>query len=338
MTKHNQKNHFILPLGNLGPEAIGSGSTPSSAMDGSQAQSKDVDEQPSGATTALGGQVKALTFDVFGTVVDWRTSIEAALNRALAAKTASPAFPSLPAALQARARELLASGGGGGDDAGTECMPTTWPAGFAAQWCASYGRFTRSFVPGVTPWKDVDTHHRDSLASLLERWGLGGLFTDAEVLELSGAWHALEPWPDSAPGIRRLRARGLVAATLSNGNRSLLRDLDTRGPGPGLGFDRIISAEDFGAYKPHPSTYLGAAEALGVRPDQVAMVAAHLGDLEGARACGLRTVYVERAGEEEWGEDEDRYKDARRWVDVWIPLGSGGFVELARRLGDAGAA
>ncbi|KLU86437.1 haloacid dehalogenase [Magnaporthiopsis poae ATCC 64411] len=65
----------------------------------------------------------------------------------------------------------------------------------------------------------------------------------------------------------------------------------------------------------------------------VAMVAAHLGDLEGARACGLRTVYVERAGEEVWGEDEDRYKDARKWVDVWIPLGSEGLLELARRLG-----
>ncbi|KAL8392259.1 hypothetical protein RB595_002452 [Gaeumannomyces hyphopodioides] len=300
-----------------------------------------VDGRPLGA--ALGGQIKALTFDVFGTVVDWRTSIEAALDRALAAKAASPAFATLPPALQARARELLATGGGTGTGDMTSPRqpppppsPTTWPAGLAAQWRASYGAFTRGFEPGVTTWRDVDAHHRDSLAALLEGWGLAGLFTEAEADALAGAWHALAPWPDAAAGIRELRRRpgGLVAATLSNGNRSLLRDLDAAG---GLGFDRILSSEDFGAYKPHPSTYLGAAEALGLRPGQVAMVAAHLKDLEGARACGLRTVYVERLGEEEWGEDDERYKDAREWVDIWIPLDSGGFLELARRLGDATA-
>ncbi|KAL8305928.1 hypothetical protein RB597_003417 [Gaeumannomyces tritici] len=250
---------------------------------------------PSGGASGQGaaplsGQIKALTFDVFGTVVDWRTSIEAALTHALAAKVASPVFPTLPPALQARARELLATTDGGAGTGGMTSprqppTPTTWPAGFAAQWRASYGAFTRGFEPGVTPWRDR----------------LGG-------------------------------RGGLVAATLSNGNRSLLRDLDAHGA---LGFDRLLSSEDFGAYKPHPSTYLGAAGALGLRPDQVAMVAAHLKDLVGARACGLRTIYVERLGEEEWDEHDDRYKDAREWVDIWIPLDSDGFLELARRLGDS---
>ncbi|KAL8363335.1 hypothetical protein RB601_009215 [Gaeumannomyces tritici] len=305
---------------------------------------------PSGGASGQGaaplsGQIKALTFDVFGTVVDWRTSIEAALAHALAAKVASPAFPTLPPALQARARELLGSTDGGG--AGTGGMtsprqppaptsPTTWPAGFAAQWRASYGAFTRGFEPGVTPWRDVDAHHRDSLGALLGDWGLAGLFAEAEADALAGAWHALAPWPDAAAGIRELQRLGgrggIVAATLSNGNRSLLRDLDAHGA---LGFDRLLSSEDFGAYKPHPSTYLGAAGALGLRPDQVAMVAAHLKDLVGARACGLRTIYVERLGEEEWDEHDDRYKDAREWVDIWIPLDSDGFLELARRLGDS---
>lgn len=122
---------------------------------------------------------------------------------------------------------------------------------------------------------------------------------------------------------------GLVTATLSSGNRSLLADLDRFG---GLGFARLMSAEDFKAYKPDPKTYLGAAEMIGARPEEVAMVAAHLGDLDAARKLGSRTTYVERRQEEGWQESEERYQAAKQWVDLWVGVDEGGFVEVARRL------
>ncbi|ELQ36785.1 haloacid dehalogenase [Pyricularia oryzae] len=298
---------------------------------------------PRASTPSSLHKIKALTFDVFGTTVNWRASIESALTSALDAKMNSAGFATLPAELQARARNLQTGGVRDSIDiiaasAWPSSFPTPdllpdWPCAFAAAWRRSYGRFTRGFEPGITPWKDIDTHHRESLERLLEERGLAGLFTDDEVLELSRAWHRLEPWPDTRQGLARLASRGLVTAALSNGNQSLLQDLNTYHDG--LGFDRLFSAEDFGAYKPNPRTYLGAVEGLGLRPDEVAMVAAHLGDLKGAKACGLRTVYLERVGEEEWIRSEERYEDARRWVDIWITLGGdqeGGFVELAKQL------
>ncbi|KAI0012508.1 haloacid dehalogenase [Xylariaceae sp. FL0662B] len=258
--------------------------------------------------------VKALTFDVFGTVVNWRLTVTEELARVAREKIASPSFASLPAPAQASLKAMT-------DD--------DWAA-FAQEWRDSYHVFTRGFEPGKSEWKDVDAHHYDALRELLRRRGLDGAFADAEeVRELSLVWHRLRPWDDAAPGIHRLGTR-LVTATLSNGNRSLLRDLDAHG---GLGFRRILSAADFGAYKPHPSTYLGAVGALALRPDEVAMVAAHLGDLEGARSHGLRTIYIERPQEEAWRSAEDRYKRAREWVDLWIEEGEGGIVEVAKRLG-----
>ncbi|GAP84667.1 putative haloacid type II [Rosellinia necatrix] len=257
--------------------------------------------------------VKALTFDVFGTVVNWRLTIHDKLIQASRDKIASPAFGGLPEPLQSRFRGV---------------SDEDWGA-FAQEWRASYGKFTQTFVPGVTDWKDIDTHHHDSLKELLRLWDVMGVYTDEETHSLSLAWHYLRPWDDSALGIQRLGTR-YVTATLSNGNRSLLEDLNAHGS---LGFQRIISTADFGAYKPHPSTYLGAVDALQYRPEEVAMVAAHLGDLYAARANGLRTIYVERDREEAWPRDDDRWKDARGWVDVWISEKEEGFVELARRLG-----
>lgn len=261
--------------------------------------------------------IKAFTFDVFGTVVDWRTSVTAALVTAAARKLASPSFPLLPRETQSRLQSLTA-----GD----------W-ARFAQEWRDAYGDFTRGFEPGVTAWQDVDAHHRDSLVSLLARWRLAGLYGADEVAALGGAWHLLEPWPDSAPGIRALSGGGRrVVAALSNGNRALLADLDRHGR---LGFDRLISAEDFKAYKPHREVYLGACRMLGVEPAEVAMVAAHLRDLAGARAAGMRTVYVQRPGEDGEGEGEDeeeRHVQARQWVDLWVAQREGGIEEVARRL------
>ncbi|KAK0719526.1 HAD-like domain-containing protein, partial [Lasiosphaeris hirsuta] len=257
--------------------------------------------------------LKALTFDVFGTVVDWRTSVIAALTTAHAAALTSPTFALLPPALQSHAQSL---------------PPSFWPD-FTSRWRSAYGRFTKSFVPGTTPWKDIDTHHHDSLLTLLDAAGLTGFFSPPEVQDLSRTWHALRPWPDSSTGIHTL-GTALTVATLSNGNTALLADLNDSG---NLGFQQLFSAEHFGAYKPHPKTYLGACEKLGLEPREVAMVAAHLGDLAAARSYGMRTIYVERPGEEAWKSEEERYQEAREWVDLWVGEDEGGCVEVARRLG-----
>lgn len=262
--------------------------------------------------------IKALTFDVFGTVVNWRASVEDALLSALTTKLASADIPSLPLGLQQRAHALADT--------------PDWAPTFAQQWRDAYGRFTRGFRAGETAWKDIDAHHHDSLVELLDAWELSGLFTAAEIRALSLVWHRLQPWPDASAGIAELNALpggGLVTATLSNGNTSLLTDLNEYGR---LGFQMIVSAEDFQAYKPDPRTYLGAAEKIGRRPEEVAMVAAHLGDLEAARRNGLRTIYVEREKEEAWGVDEERYLAARGWVDLWVGVDEDGFLEVARRL------
>jgi len=259
----------------------------------------------------LASHVQALAFDVFGTVVDWRTSLEEELKRLAGEKIASPGFVSLPQPVQDKVKQLT---------------PDGW-AEFAAQWRSSYHSFTRGFKPGESEWRDIDAHHHESLVELLDRWHLGGLFGEDEVLELSRAWHRLRPWEDASRGIHLLGTR-YTTATLSNGNTSLLSDLNDFGD---LGFKRIVSAADFKAYKPHPDVYLGAARALGLRPDQVAMVAAHLGDLKTAASNGMRTIYVERPAEEEWEAEETR--QAREWVDVWVTHAEGGFLEAARRLG-----
>ncbi|KAK7737915.1 hypothetical protein SLS53_006293 [Cytospora paraplurivora] len=257
--------------------------------------------------------IKALTFDVFGTVVNWRSTVESALKTSIESKKSS--HTDLPAHLLRR----------------IDVLTDPDYARFAQEWRDSYKRFTRGFRAGETAWKDIDAHHHDSLVELLDEWQLAELYTPGEVRELSLVWHRLDPWPDSAPGLRLLGAGGLglVTATLSNGNQSLLADLDSFG---GLGYSRLISAEDFGVYKPDPRVYLGAAERLGVRPGEVAMVAAHLNDLEAARQLGLRTIYVERKGEEDWGVDEERYRSAVEWVDLWVGLDENGFVQVAEKL------
>lgn len=173
--------------------------------------------------------VKALTFDVFGTVVDWRSTVTRELIKRAREKTTSPTIGTLSASLQARLQEIT------DDDWGT----------FAQEWRASYGEFTQNFVPGKTEWKDIDAHHYDSLDELLQKWDVKGLYTDDEVRSLSLVWHYLRPWDDSALGIGILGTR-YVTATLSNGNRSLLEDLNSHGS---LGFQRLISTADFCAYK-----------------------------------------------------------------------------------------
>lgn len=288
---------------------------------------------PDHGPQALKG-IKALTFDVFGTTVDWRRPVEAALSAALRSNP-RPYRSSPPPSTEDEAAERAEA------EARARALTDADVAALAQQWRDSYKRFTRGFRPGQDPWKDVDAHHLDSLEGLLAGCGLSGLLDAAGVAELSLVWHRLAPWPDSAAGLRALGdggdgagsgpgpGLGLVTAALSNGNRALLADLDASG---GLGFGRLFSAEDFGVYKPDPRVYLGAVERLGVAPGQVAMVAAHLDDLDAARRLGLRTVYVERDGEEDWEVGGERYEAARGWVDLWVGVDEGGFVEVARRL------
>lgn len=124
----------------------------------------------------------------------------------------------------------------------------------------------------------------------------------------------------------------VAAAPFQDLDGFLVRSLAETLAGPRL--HKMLSAQDFGTYKPHPKTYLGACESLGrLKPSDVAMVAAHLHDLAGARACGLRTVYVERPGKEAWSVEDERYSEAKSWVDVWIAGDEDGFVQLANKLG-----
>lgn len=202
-------------------------------------------------------------------------------------------------------------------------------AQFAQEWRNSYKKFTKGFVPGETEWLDIDTHHHLALIDLLKSWQLEGMYTENEVEELSLIWHYLDPWTDSSAGLHKLGSK-FITSTLSNGNQSLLKDLNQHG---NLGFRMLQSSGDFKAYKPHPNVYLGAAKAMGVQPVNVAMVAAHLDDLKAARRLGFKTIYVERKQEEDWTSDQEEYKDAKTWVDMWVTEEEDGFIEVARRFG-----
>lgn len=254
--------------------------------------------------------VKALTFDVFGTTVDWRTSVTEELVLRGYRKNTPETL--LPAETKARLQTL------NDDDWGR----------FAQEWRDSYQAFKRSFVPGETPWKTIDEHHRESLEEILKKWGLGDLYSSAELDSLSLVWHRLRPWSDSAEGLVDLNRLGLVTATLSNGNLSIMRDLDEFGS---LGFQKFFSAETFHLYKPNPAVYQSAARELGLDTSQVAMVATHLDDLKAAKGVGMRTIYVHRPQEEVWDKDEDRYKEMKANVDLWVDS-EDGFLEVARHL------
>lgn len=253
-------------------------------------------------------EVKALAFDVFGTVVDWRSSVTEELYLRAFRKLSSD----LPSDLKATLEPLTE------EDWGR----------FAQLWRNTYARFTKSFDPAKDEWKTVDEHHLDSLRDLLAEWGLSGLYSETEIESLSLVWHRLTPWPDAPDGLAQL-GKDRTLSTLSNGNSNLLRDLNDFG---GLGFHHLLCAETFRVYKPDPATYLGAARELGVEPHQLALVATHLKDLAAARDCGLRTIYVERLAEEEWDKDEDKYKEAKQWVDLWVSIDEDGFLTVAEEL------
>jgi 2-haloacid dehalogenase len=165
-------------------------------------------------------------------------------------------------------------------------------AAFALAWRAGYRPAMARVASGELGWTRIDDLHRMILDELLPRFGLDHL-NEAQRLHLNRAWHRLDPWPDAVAALTRLKSR-YTLCTLSNGNIGLLTNMAKRA---GLPWDCILSAEVFHAYKPDPATYLGVARVFDLHPAQVMLVAAHHDDLAGARACGLRTAYIERPDE-----------------------------------------
>jgi 2-haloacid dehalogenase len=211
--------------------------------------------QPTGSPSF--SAVKALVFDVFGTVVDWRSSV---------------------------ARQV--------EDVARRKGRTVDGAGFADAWRAQYAPSMNRVRTGELPWTRLDQLHRMSLDRLLPEYGLTGL-TDAETNDLNRAWHRLRPWPDAVDGLTALK-RKFIIAPLSNGNIALMTNLAKHG---GLAWDCILGAELARHYKPDPEVYRSAADFLDLRPSEVMMVAAHLSDLRAAKAVGLRTAFVVRPDE-----------------------------------------
>jgi 2-haloacid dehalogenase len=202
-------------------------------------------------------RVKALVFDVFGTVVDWRSGV---------IRDAGP---------------FLARHGGAASDAER----------FADAWRGRYNPAMEEVRSGRRPFTRLDQLHREELERILPDFGVDPRsVSEAELRAINEAWHRLDPWPDVVAGLARLK-RGYVIAPLSNGNIALLLNMAKHG---GLPWDAILGAEVAQAYKPQPEAYLRTADILGLAPAEVCLVAAHNSDLAAARRCGLRTVYVIR--------------------------------------------
>ncbi|MFL5040791.1 MAG: haloacid dehalogenase type II [Xanthobacteraceae bacterium] len=202
-------------------------------------------------------QVKALFFDVFGTLVDWRTSI-------------------------AREAETLLKPLGANID---------WLA-LADAWRGEYQPAMQEVRAGAIPFCKLDLLHRRNLDRILPRFGLADLAEEVRS-DLNLAWHRLDAWDDVAPGLTRLKRRFWLAP-VSNGNISLMVDLARRN---GLPWDAILGSEIAGDYKPKPRVYLAACAAFDLEPGACMMVAAHSRDLAAAASCGLRTAHVARPNE-----------------------------------------
>jgi 2-haloacid dehalogenase len=193
---------------------------------------------------------------------------------------------------------------------------------FALAWRAGYRPAMARVMSGELGWTLIDDLHRMILDDILPRFGLQDLDEDARR-HLNRAWHRLDPWPEAVEGLQRLKRR-FVITSLSNGNIGLLTRMAKRA---GLPWDCVLSAEVFRAYKPDPATYLGVARVFDLPPERVMLVAAHHDDLAGARACGLRTAYVERPLE--FGAGKPKDVSPRPEND----LHSRNLVDLAEQLG-----
>ncbi len=202
--------------------------------------------------------VKALIFDTFGTLVDWRSSLITDLAKF------------------GRHRGIEAD----------------WPS-LVDSWRAAYAPSMDRVRKGGLPWTVLDELHRASLEKLLAEHGIATGLGEADIDFLTRAWHRLHPWPDTVAGMTRLRER-YILGPLSNGNVALLINLARFARLP---FDVILGSDLFHHYKPDPETYLGACALLRLRPAEVMMVAAHNYDLGAATALGLKTGFIPRPTE-----------------------------------------
>jgi 2-haloacid dehalogenase len=210
-------------------------------------------------------QVKALFFDVFGTLVDWRTGVAREAEALIA-----------PLGIKIDAPE------------------------FADAWRGEYQNGMEEVRSGRIPFSKLDVIHRRNLDRIRARFGLERLEEDT-IQQLNLAWHRLDAWPDAAPGLVRLKQQFWLAP-VSNGNVSLLVNLARRNSFP---WDAILGAEIAGDYKPKPHVYLAACNAFDLQPGECMMVASHSNDLAAAAACGLKTAHVARPDEKGPGKGEN---------------------------------
>ncbi|HEX2257867.1 MAG TPA: haloacid dehalogenase type II [Afifellaceae bacterium] len=231
--------------------------------------------------------IKVLFFDVFGTVVDWRTGV---------------------------VRQLEEFGR-------TKGYEADW-AEFADAWRAHYHPAMRAVRKGERGWANLDELHRETLIEVLPRYGIESL-SDAEIESLVRVWHRLDAWPDSVPGLTRLKRR-FVLSTLSNGTVALLVSMARHA---GLPWDAVLCSETARAYKPDPRAYLENAAFLQVAPAEAMLVAAHNYDLRAAQRLGFRTAFVARPTEYGPGQTRDLEPEGER------DFVAGSMEELADRLG-----
>jgi 2-haloacid dehalogenase len=205
-------------------------------------------------SNSVATSIKVLAFDVFGTVVDWRSSVIAE-----------------------------------GEQLGrTKGLKVDWAA-FADAWRAIYHPSMDRVRNGELPWTKLDVLHRMSLEEILKKFKIEGLSED-EKAHFNRVWHRRKPWPDSVAGLQRLKSQ-FVITTLSNGNISLLTNMAKHASLP---WDCVLSAENIHHYKPDREVYLFVPALFDLRPEEVMMVAAHERDLESAQKYGLRTAFVHR--------------------------------------------
>lgn len=225
---------------------------------------------------------KALLFDVFGTVVDWRGSMIREIATAAAAVNAK---------LDA--------------------------AAFADAWRALYQPSMEAVRSGGRPWAILDQLHRESLDALLLEFGVAAAFDARARVDLNDAWRRLDPWPDVLSGLTRLKAAFFIAPC-SNGNIALIAQMAKRA---GLPWDAVLGAEPARAYKPLPEAYLRSAAMADAAPEETMMVAAHNDDLAAARAVGLQTAFIARPTEHGPGQTTD-LAPTETWTHIASDFGA----------------
>lgn len=233
-------------------------------------------------------RVKAIVFDTFGTVVDWRSSLVGQFE------------------VFGRQRAIRAD----------------W-TGLVDAWRGGYEASKDKVRTGAIPWTNLDALHREALDALIASLGITGL-TPADQDWLNRGWHRLDAWPDAVEGLSRLK-RDFMIGPLSNGNVSLLVNMAKHA---GLPWDMIFSTELFRRYKPHPDTYLGVGRLLGLEPGETMLAAAHNYDLRAAQRLGLRTAFIPRPHEYGPGQTVDLVPEgdwdlvARDLVDLAEQMGT----------------